>query len=116
MHAHLVGLPSGSADCVAVSLPRSAFYCSSSSIRFPALASEDVFDAMFFLEGVKIRLLLDVSVSVLSLTRLQSFPILNYQSLFSLYWSTFSITNRQSIFSTIGIDIFDHQFFFFFRL
>ena len=55
-------------------------------------------------------LLLDVSVSVLSLTRFQSFPILNYQSLFSIYWSTFSITNRQSIFSTIEIDIFDHQF------
>ena len=68
--------------------------------------------AIFFLEGAKICLLLDVSVSVLSLTRFQSFPILNYQSLFSIYWSTFSITNRQSIFSTIGIDIFDHQFFF----
>ena len=66
---------------------------------------------VFFLEGAKIRLLLDVSESVLSPTRFQSFPILNYQSILgSIYFSTFSITNRQSIFSTIGIDIFDHQF------
>ena len=46
-----------------------------------------------------------------------SFPVLSNSqlpiSLFSIYWSTFSITNRQSIFSTIGIDNFDHQFFFF---
>ena len=80
-----------------------AFCCFFSSILFPS--SEDVFlfDAMFFLQnGAKIDLLLDVSKSVLSHNwyPLVSSPF--QRSIANLYFqsqrSTFSITNRHSIF------------------